>query len=654
MPAIKLTAFGGMVPSQDDRLLSDQSASRAEDTWLYAGRLQGMREPKHVYTTSGPGVGRVFRIPIDKLSKDNMVDSYWLEFTRRNVDVVRSPMDNDTYQRFYWAGDDDGNGLYARYTTLQRIIDGDPAFKLGVPAPETAPEVNTSPTGDLSAINEFYNVEGRSVQIRYSGRTSPTDSFETKVFSVNTAGATLTYRNTSNVEAYDALTSSLILDPDFPRTAGLSESRILVSRAYAYTWVTEYGEEGPPSPATVFTGMQDDNWNITLTAPTSTVANVRNITKVRIYRTVTSSLGQATFFLVDELDISETSYQDTNLDEDVSSNNLLQSTTWDPPPDGLQGFAPLPNGIIAGFKDNELWFCEPFRPHAWPASYSLSVDFPIVGLGVVGQSVIVCTESSTYACTGVTPATMSLSIVGSTQPCVSRGGIVSTKNGVFYPSPNGLVGATPAGLTLITDKLITRDKWFGLMNINRMQGAVIGNAYYAFGIDGLGVFNEDAYEPTMVETEDTTGSFTGALIDISEARAAYVILTSDDATRSVFNDPWTGEVLVLRAGSVYHHDIASGTYGQYLWRSKIFQLPFKKNMQAMKVFFDVPDGVTDYGSIKLYADGTEVWERNLVTSGEMMRLPSGFKADFWQVEVSGRVAISSIQMGTSARELAGV
>jgi hypothetical protein len=35
----------------------------------------------------------------------------------------------------------------------------------------------------------------------------------------------------------------------------------------------------------------------------------------------------------------------------------------------------------------------------------------------------------------------------------------------------------------------------------------------------------------------------------------------------------------------------------------------------------------------------------------MMRLPSGFKADFWQVEVTTKVPISSIQMATSAKEL---
>jgi hypothetical protein len=46
--------------------------------------------------------------------------------------------------------------------------------------------------------------------------------------------------------------------------------------------------------------------------------------------------------------------------------------------------------------------------------------------------------------------------------------------------------------------------------------------------------------------------------------------------------------------------------------------------------------------------------RELRESGEMIRLPSGFTADFWQFEIEARVHISSLQIATSAKELAGV
>jgi len=655
MPAIKLTAFGGMVPAEDDRLLPEQFAALAENTWLYSGALEGIREPKVVHTCANANANRVFRIPKDQVAKAYMIDSYWLEFNRQDVDVVKAPMDNDTYGRFYWAGEADANGFFPRYNTKARIAAGDPYFKLGVPAPTVAPVVTTAPGAPMAAANGFYRFNGNSVDMRWSRRNLPNNTLDKAFYSYNGRSAVMAFRNTSNVITYDALTQAEIIDPNFPQNPGLSANQILTSRAYLYTWVTAYGEEGPPSPATVVSGLQGDKWDVKLTAPTYTDTHLRNITKVRIYRSITSSLGQATYFRVAELNITDTSYQDTNTDETVSSNNQLTSTFWDAPPDGLKGIISMPNGMIAGFVDNEIWFCEPYRPHAWPSIYTLSVDFKIIGLGVMGQTLIVCTESLTYACTGINPGSMTLAVIGSNQPCLSRGGIVSTRNGVLYPSPNGVVLATPAGLAVITEKLLTRDKWDELLRVPKLHAALLGSAYYTFGTISNGVFQEDAFQMTAFERSDTTGSKTGALIDTSDERMAYVSLTADEPTLSVFNDPWTGEVLTVRGGKVYHHDVSTGTRSTYTWRSKVFSLPFRNNLEAMKAFFTVPDGVTgSLGTMRLYADDRLVWERELLTSGVMMRLPSGFKADFWQVEIEGQVILWSVQMATSARELASV
>lgn len=61
-----------------------------------------------------------------------------------------------------------------------------------------------------------------------------------------------------------------------------------------------------------------------------------------------------------------------------------------------------------------------------------------------------------------------------------------------------------------------------------------------------------------------------------------------------------------------------------------------------------------FGVLRVYADGRLVLTRELVRSGDMIRLPSGFKAQFWQVEIEARAKVYSVQMGTSAKELRGV
>ena len=61
-----------------------------------------------------------------------------------------------------------------------------------------------------------------------------------------------------------------------------------------------------------------------------------------------------------------------------------------------------------------------------------------------------------------------------------------------------------------------------------------------------------------------------------------------------------------------------------------------------------------WGLARVYADGKLRFTRELRSSGAMFRLPSGFKAQFWQVEIEARVKVLSIELATSAKELGSV
>jgi len=580
MPAVKLSSFGGMTPAVDSRLLSDNMAASAENVWLYAGTLEGIREPKVIHAGLSSTTKRVFRIPKEYVDKDHIQDSYWLEFPYKDVDVLKSPTSNDSYGRYYWAMDAGVGSEPPRYNTLARIANSDPALYLGITSPSVAPGVSVPTPG---------------------------------------SGA------------------------------------IVVTRSYVYTWVSAYGEEGAPSAATVATGAVSASWTITLTAPTSADTTNRNLSKVRIYRTITSSSGVATYFEVVELPITTTSYVDTLSDTVVSGNNQLASFNWTPPPTDLKGMVAMANGMFVGFRANEVWFCEPYRPHAWPADYTLSVDYKIVGLGVVGQTFVVCTEAATYAGTGLDPATTTMSKISSREPCLSRGSIVSMPMGVLYASPNGLMLATQSEVQNSTKGLFTKDKWLNELTVSQLRAAMLGGSYYCFGSITAGCFQEDAFQATAFEFTDFTGSRNGGIIDGNDPRVAFIRLTTDYPTMNVSNDPWTNEVFVLRDGTVYQIDISeSRPRSEFTWLSKKFQAPKKQNFEALKIYFDNPEGVADFGTLRIYADDRLVSTRPLVKSGQMIRMPSGFRADFWQLEIVTRVVISNIQMATSARELADV
>lgn len=585
-----------MIPAVDDRLLPDMQSAYAKNCWLYSGALRGIATPEELYTLQNTSSRKVFRIPINFYDKEHLAESYWLEFEDIDTDVVQAPIVDDTYDRYYWACPTD----YPRYNTLANITVGtgylgSNGYRLGVPPPPTAPTL--VPSGG----------------------------------------------------------------------AGVSETR-----SYVRTWVTAYGEEGPPSPPVTVSGKVDDTWVLTFYAAGAPYTNERNITLCRIYRTITSTAGVATYFFVAEVAYSATTYSDTRTSAAVAEENQLESIDWTEPPEDLEGFTVMPNGLIAGFREREIWFCEPYRPHAWPTGYTLSVENPIVGLGVVGQSLIVLTTGAPYALVGTTPGNMSLAKMASIEPCFSRGSIVSAPEGVYFASPNGLMLATQGTILNVTKNSFTKNVWMDLFDVTKLRATRVGSSYYAFGNISIeeGVFNTNAFYDSAFEVADYTFSRDGFIFDTVSERVSVSLLYSETPTVNIMTDQWSGEPFVLRGGKVYWLNTDEDADREvYFWKSKVFQPSIKKNFEALRIWFDVPtfmDAPTVairrqttyendmYGMVRVRADGQLILSREFRTSGEIIRLPSGFRAALWQVEFEGRATIFNVEMATSMKELMGV
>lgn len=741
MVAVRISPFGGMVPAVDDGLLAPVNAALAENTWTYSGNVVGLPKRKLLRTLTNPNAEKVYRLPNNYTDSLHLADSTWMEFASANTDVLRTQVVNDTYDRYYWASPLD----VPRYMTQAQIIASAPAlagaYKLGIPAP-----------GAISGT--------------VSGGVSGT----------------------------------------------------LKSVAYVQTFVSAYGEEGQPSAPKTYTAQKiDATYTITFAQPDPLdMGTNRNITKMRLYRTITAANGTTTYFFVTEVVTGTVSYADNaavNTDAVIALNAELESTNWQGPPADLQGWVSLSNGIVAGFRTNEIWFCEPYRMHAWPALYVLAVEYPIVGLGVQNNALVVCTDGFVYTINGVHPASMSLQKVAGLMPCTSRGSIISAVEGVYFSTPAGLALVTAGGVVIATKELIRKDKWNALVQINTLRAAMLGPAYYAFGQKILGVFQQNAFQVDAFQQDDFGGARNGMLIDPTSLTVAFNKLSDKTPITNVMTDVWSNEVFIIQSGQVQHLDISDTTQTRdpYIWRSKIFQAGDKKNFQAMKVFFkanptwsinyvqdgpipnmegpttsgvtmsadgeyapayaawkagagqtdqwiseiggtpfphylniqlstatlvtsysfrssttpaslqftpkswtlqgsndginftiidtvvDEPDWVsgelrsynidtagtylhyrivvtknqlgtgaagTTYvvissfqlgapvlGIVRVYADDAKVMQRYLVRSGEQWRLPSGFKADFWQFEVEAAVEVENIQVATSPTEL---
>jgi hypothetical protein len=477
--------------------------------------------------------------------------------------------------------------------------------------------------------------------------------------------------------------------PDIEVWMDLTGESVEETRAYVYTWVTDYGEEGPPSPPTLNDGWTNGTWEIGLFSPTADEMGVtRNITQTNLYRTISGQNGGTTYFFVDTFDVTLGTYIDAQTDNIVAENNELASTNWSPPPEGLQGMLAMPNGMIVGFKANEIWFCEPYRPHAWPPSYVMTTDFPIVGIGVQSQSVIACTQSSPAIFTGTAPANMSQIKVTFPEPCISRGSVVSSDKGVFYSSANGLILVSQSGAAHnVTQGWITRERWDALTPPENIRAVKHISTYFAFGTTS-----------GVPPTEDTSVAQEGFTIEMSSVadmesftiypqpgdhRIGFSTLQAPNGINmdNIMIDPWSGVCITIQGGDVYYYDFSDPApqIQKSLWRSKKFQGGYKDNFAAMRVWFDIPPGGPQtppatrteteptfttspgmtfvpgmFGIVRVIADGKYVTERELRYSTELMRIASGFKATTWQWEIESVMSVTSIKASPSIKELAKV
>jgi hypothetical protein len=464
---------------------------------------------------------------------------------------------------------------------------------------------------------------------------------------------------------------------------------VFAARAYLYTWVTEYGEEGPPSEASIVNGWSNAVWTVSLYTPE--IQNLgadyvdpddgltkpadRFIKYTRIYRSISDQYGRGTFFLVAEIPVTQETYTDVIEDDVVSLNIQLQSLYWYAPPEDLKGIFPVPNGMAVGFKANEIWFAEAYRPHAWPPNYVLTTEFPIVGLGVCGQSIVVCTQGSPYLVTGINPASMALTKINLPEPCLHRSSIVSTDTTILYCSVNGLIQISQSGMGQnVTEGWISRERWQELVPQRNVRAVKHATSYFAFG---TAIEYDTAVAKIGFTVELSTQDQTSFTIwpQPGGHRLGFSQLSSPNGfdIDNVLLDAWTGVGMLIQDKSIYYYDFTdlAPQITPYKWRSKTFQQGARRNFQAARIYFDVPNttppqierdvsdpqpalGGSQYGIFRVYVDG-ELWTtREIRSSGELLRIYSGIKGEQWQFELEGRVNISNLQVATSVKELAQV
>jgi hypothetical protein len=418
--------------------------------------------------------------------------------------------------------------------------------------------------------------------------------------------------------------------PQVTRNGAVGQEQYKKTRAYCYTYVSNYGEEGPPSPVSALVdwypqaGSPPTDNTVTLSQIDSAPTGNYYITSINIYRTNTGST-ETDYQFVAALPVGQTSYTDAVAD--AALGLILPSSSWDPPPSDLKGLISLPCGALAGFHSNEVCFSEVYLPHAWPVDYRIAVDWPIVSIGVYGTSILVMTEGFPFLIIGSAPGQMTRQKLEVGHACVSRRGVVDMGYGIIYPCPDGLVLAGTTTLDVATKPLMTRDDW-RKFNPSSIHACYYNGCY-------IGFYN--------------TGTVTGGFI-FDPVNTTFSTL--DTYATTAFRDILTDSMyIVTQSGGVNYlqsWDAGSANIG-YTWRSKPFHNPFPMNLGVAQVLADDFSNV----SIEIFADGVSRYHAS-VLNDDAFHLTAGFRAHKYEFQLTGTSPVNKVYLGDVMTSVAGV
>jgi hypothetical protein len=454
-----------------------------------------------------------------------------------------------------------------------------------------------------SSINVLTTLQMYGMQVTLFGQSSPIAVVKTEL-----AGTFAALR----IRAGDYATVNEYTERNSGAGTDTAETRV-----YTYTNVSkEAGFEFESAPCTQTPLSVDVNVNqkVTLTG-FSPVPSGYVTTHRRIYRSTTG-----TFLFVAEIAATDTSYTDSKTAEDLGEE--IPSLTWNMPPATLRGLINMPGGVMAGFSGRDVYFCDPYHPHAWPAQYQQTLDFPVVGLGRMDTTLAVLTTGTPYLIQGGHPDSMTVVKSDLEQSCASKRSIVSTNGAVLYASPDGLVMLSSNGSKIVTEQYFTRAQWQSF-----------------FKPDSIHAYQHDLKYIGFYDNGTTQGSF------VYDLTSGALITTSIYATAG-YNDLQVDKLFVVGTDRAIKPWF-EGAGRSYVWRSKKFTFPKPLSMACAQL-----EAETYPVTVKFYVDNALAYT-HVAADRTPFRLAAVSGRD-WEVQLEGSAEVFGFAMAQNMMELSDV
>ena len=516
----------------------------------------------------------------------------------------------------------------ASLTSNQRIqvkVNNDPAVAITIPAGGgTFP---ARPTAQ-SVKSAFANVTGIKAEIiTNQGNSEVKLTLENPVVGNSFVLKYITPQTVDNFQTYGTGTEIKLDDST------------LLSTYYCYTYANDLGWESAPSPVSAEDYRYAETKS-TISGFAAPPSGNYNINKIRIYKTLTGS--NTNFYFLREVAAGTTTTEDDNRD----IGELLETTNWLPAPGVPTGgslntteptlsfLTPMWNGMLAGISGNAVRVCEPYAPYAWPKAYEVLVpDGKPVGLGVFGQNLLILTTSRPTLVNGSSPDGLDQQKVEMPQGCVSARSIVSMGAGVAWASEDGLCWFGAGGPRILTAGIMLREDWQAI-NPNTIIGCMYEGLYFGSYLSGP---NGGTRRSFFIDPSNPQGIFfQGATIS-----SMYF----DELRDHLYVTDGTG---FIKKWDATPDNDEGGTWEDYRVVSKVFKQPYPQSYGAAEV---IASGYPV--TFRLIADGQQVFETN-VQSRAPFRLPAGFRAFDYQIELAGDWPIQGVAVASSMQELSAV
>ncbi len=648
---ILIDKFLGEAPIIANYLLPHYKAQEAVNTNIGRGDLRSWHLPSKEKGLTQTSVKTIFRYIAN--SGVNWAVS------ENALSVARSPYASDPYERVYVAGETEPRVLANDLISSPFELSTD-YYKLGIPAPAGGP---TIPGGGGSNYAAWYY----TYYTRYDSATRPEEGPPCSAGSINT------YNNTSIV------LSNFSCPPEQHAIGGIR------------TYRTNSAESGAEFQKVKDTPLSE--WDVGETYNVGD-AVIYRVTSA-LYRCINGGTTSAPDDAVNGVGGSGAAHWEyLTITDDVAAADLgavCPSEDWDPPPSGLDGFVGLANGSIAGFVGNQVWFSEPFRPHAWPAAYAKSLDQKVLGLGFFGTTVTPLTDGQNYVLFGNHPAQMQRRKLSGHFPLLNIRSIANTPYGVAFSTNAGLAMINQNGIHIFTinNTILAEEDWkkYGPESIH---GCFHSDQYFGF------------YHSASGKRGFSINLKTGELNHISHYAQAVVEAYDDGEMYLVMDDiiPDGGgpdPPLCIKKWEGDPYNLL-----EFLWFSKRYMLPAHINFSTARVRVDQDfynyvmeimaannylstsnEASFNAGSIggslntenfnemnfngdvlisqssisitpavrfELWVDRVRVFEKHIYND-EIFRLPDGIRGSRLEIKLSGFIPVKQVAVANSVQEI---